>query len=94
MTTVERLFTPSHSLILTFKGEEIKEQVLIDLSRDDERLTRYLKGETIYVERDEFPNLNKKGYVVIAVDGFSLGCGKLAPDGSVKNLYPKAWRLI
>lgn len=94
MTTVERLFTPSHSLILTFKGEEIKEQVLIDLSRDDERLTRYLKGETIYVGRDEFPNLNKKGYVVIAVDGFSLGCGKLAPDGSVKNLYPKAWRLI
>lgn len=94
MTTVERLFTPSHSLILTVNGDELKESVLINLSREDERVTRYLKGETIYVNREEFPKLNKKGYVVIAVDGFTLGCGKLAPDGSVKNLYPKAWRLI
>ncbi|MCQ2533101.1 MAG: RsmB/NOP family class I SAM-dependent RNA methyltransferase [Clostridia bacterium] len=94
MTTVERLFTPSHSLILTVNGSDLKESVLINLQRDDERVIRYLKGETICVSREDFPKLVKKGYVVVAIDGFTLGCGKLAPDGSVKNLYPKAWRLI
>ena len=38
--------------------------------------------------------LKKKGYIVITAGKYPLGFGKLAPDGSIKNLYPKAWRLI
>ncbi len=93
-TTTERIFTPSHSFILTIDNSELKDEVKINFSRGDERVIRYLKGETVIVDRTEFPQLLKKGYVVISVDGFNLGLGKITSDGSIKNLYPKAWRLV
>lgn len=93
-TTTERLFVPSHSFILTVRNEELKDEVKVDFSRDDLRVLRYLKGETVIVNREEFPLLVKKGYVVISVDGYNLGFGKITSDGSIKNLYPKAWRLV
>ena len=89
-TTTERLFIPSHSLALTLKRELIREDSLLSLTREDPRLTRYLKGETITADQ----GLKKKGYILIGVDGFPVGFGKVSTDGSVKNLYPKAWRLI
>ena len=91
-TTTERLFIPSHSLALMLKREEIREDSFLSLSRDDERLYRYLKGETIVVTPEEKASLKKKGYIVIAVNGYPLGFGKISGDGSIKNLYPKAWR--
>ena len=91
MTSTERIFIPSHSLALTFKADDIRDDSLLSLNRDDERLIRYLRGETIISDED---NLKKKGYLVIAVDSYPLGFGKISGDGSVKNMYPKAWRLL
>ena len=91
LTTTERLFIPSHSLALTLRQEDIREDSLLRLSRDDERLIRYLKGETIISDDSTLKN---KGHVIISVDGYPLGFGKISGDGSVKNMYPKAWRLL
>ena len=93
-TSTERLFVPSHSLALTLTREMIREDSFISIARDDSRLTRYLKGETIVASPEEKAQLKKKGYIVITAGKYPLGFGKLAPDGSIKNLYPKAWRLI
>lgn len=77
-------FYPSAHLIASLKCENLK--VAINFSQDDERLWRYLKGETI--ENKE--NLN--GFVGICVDGFTLGWGK-AEGHIIKNYFPKGWRL-
>ncbi len=93
-TSTERLFVPSHSLALTLDKDKIRQDSFLKLDREDPRLTRYLKGETVNVTPDEKAELKKKGYIVIAAGEYPLGFGKLASDGSIKNLYPKAWRLI
>ena len=85
---------PSHSLALTLDRNKIKKDSFLKLNREDPRLTRYLKGETITATPEEKSDLKKKGYIVIAAGEYPLGFGKLAPDGSIKNLYPKAWRLL
>lgn len=93
-TSVERLFMPSHSLALELNGNDIKDNSKIILSRDDERLYRYLKGETITLNPEEVAGLKKKGYVVITVNNYPIGFGKIAGPGQIKNLYPKAWRIV
>lgn len=89
-----RIFMPSHCLALSLKFDEIKEESKVCLSRDEDRLIRYLKGETINMYDEEKTNIKSKGYVVICCDSYPLGLGKLNGDGSIKNLYPKAWRLV
>ena len=93
-TSVERIFIPSHSLALAISYDDIREDSVVSLSRDDERLIRYLKGETIIVDFNEYPDLKKKGTIIIAVGKYPLGFGKITSDGSIKNQYPKAWRLV
>ena len=93
-TTTERLFIPSHSLALSLNASDIRPDALLSFARSDERLQRYLKGETVTVSSEERAGLKKKGHIVIAADGYPLGVGKISPDGSVKNLYPKAWRIL
>ena len=61
----------------------------IDLSSQDERVIRYLKGETLDVEDMEKPS--DKGWRLVCVDGFPLGFGKLA-NGRLKNKYYPGWR--
>ena len=51
------------------------------LSREDDRVIRYLKGETIDLKDEESV---EKGWVLICVDNYPLGFGKAA-GGSVKN---------
>ena len=82
------VFNPSNSLALTLKPLELNESAVIAFSYDDPELIRYLKGETLTSQP------GSKGYVVITADGFPLGFGKRSPDGIIKNLYPKAWRLM
>lgn len=82
------VLTPSHSLALALDRKTIKEDSMISLSYEDSNVLRYLKGETLTTTP------GKKGNVVIAVDGYPLGFGKRSADGLIKNLYPKAWRLL
>lgn len=93
-TSTDRLFVPSHSLALTLDRNKIRKDSFLKLNREDPRLTRYLKGETITVTEEEKQSLRKKGYIVIGASEYPLGFGKISGDGSVKNLYPKAWRLV
>ena len=92
-TTYGRIFVPSHCLAISLNNDELMTDSVLRLNRDDPRLIRYLKGETITLSDEEALVIKKRGTVVIAVDRYPLGFGKLSGDMSVKNLYPKAWRL-
>lgn len=65
--------------------EEECDQVL-NLSGDDERVIRYLKGETLMI--DDFHL--KDGIVLVTVDHQALGFGKVT-HGQFRNKYPKGW---
>ena len=61
----------------------------LSFSREDERVIRYLKGETLDVSDMEMKN--PKDWQLVCVDGYSLGWGKLAGN-SLKNKYYAGWR--
>ncbi len=65
------VFEPSQPLALTLRKEEFKQ--VIDLNCDDLRVIKYLKGETIDVSE-----YNYQGWVLVCVDGFPLGFGKMS----------------
>ena len=57
-TSVERIFVPSNSLALSLNFEFIREDSLLSLSREDDRLIRYIKGETLTLSTESFCILN------------------------------------
>ncbi|WP_330390822.1 methyltransferase RsmF C-terminal domain-like protein [Lacrimispora sphenoides] len=62
----------------------------IDLPADGEEILKYLKGETLAGETSLSLG-NKKGWVLVNTDGYSIGFAKLA-GGILKNHYPKGLR--
>jgi len=92
-TRTERIFVPSNSLPLTLTADMVRDDSLIILGRDDDMLNRYLKGETIVIDLNAHPAVKRRGYVLITADGYPLGFGKI-DNGMIKNMYPKAWRLL
>ena len=70
---------------------------VLDLKNDDIRVSKYLRGETIDYDDTELKvtgkQKNTNRYVLICVDGFSLGFGKLS-NGSIKNKYLPGWRMM
>lgn len=85
------IYTPSHAFALSLLYDDVRESRRISFSRSDDRLRRYLCGETVQLSEEEGNILTDRDYILIAVDGYSLGFAKR--DGMVlKNLYPKAWR--
>lgn len=82
-------FEPSQQLAMTLKGSLYAG--VLSLKADDERIERYLKGETILVENGEASR--GKGWILVCVDGFALGWGKLV-NGVLKNKYWSGWRKI
>lgn len=83
----KKRFEPSQALAMNLKMEEYAHT--LNLSSDDDRLMRYLKGETIDVE-DLIP-AKAKGWHLICTDGFPLGWGKVT-NGTLKNKYLPGWR--
>lgn len=81
-------FEPSQALAMALKKEDY--DFCIDLKAGDERVTRYLKGETLDVE--DLAGSKEKGWYLVCVDGYPLGFGKLA-GGVLKNKYLPGWRL-
>ena len=80
-------FEPSQSLAMCLKKEEYKNTVNIPV--EDERVVKYLKGETVDV--DDLVSRKAKGWQLVLVDGYPLGWGKLA-NGTLKNKYLPGWR--
>ena len=83
----KKRFEPSQALAMNLKMEEYVHT--LNLSSDDNRLMRYLKGETIDVE-DLIP-AKAKGWHLVCTDGFPLGWGKVT-NGTLKNKYLPGWR--
>ena len=80
-------FEPSQSLAMCLKNEEYRSTV--NLPVDDERVIKYLKGETLEV--DDLVSSKAKGWQLVLVNGYPLGWGKLA-NGTLKNKYLPGWR--
>ena len=78
-------FEPSQALAMTLTMRQYNN--CINLSVDDERVVRYLKGETIDV--DDFAD--SKGWALLCVDGYPLGWGK-SNGSQLKNKYLAGWR--
>lgn len=81
-------FEPSQPLALALHKGDI--EATISLSVSDERITRYLKGETLNIEPEEAAH--KKGWHLLCADGYPIGFGKLV-NGILKNKYPAGWRV-
>ena len=81
-------FEPSQALAMSLKKEEYA--CCIDMPAEDERILRYLKGETLDV--GALTSAGEKGWRLVCVDGYPLGWGKLS-GGLLKNKYLPGWRL-
>lgn len=80
-------FEPSQALAMYLKKEEYAHTLNFPLA--DERVIRYLKGETLDV--GDMTSAREKGWYLVCVDGYPLGFGKLAGQ-VLKNKYLPGWR--
>lgn len=81
-------FEPSQALAMHLRMEDFPYRV--SLSSGDDRIMRYLKGESVELSEKETPV--KKGWILVGTDGFPLGWAKLA-GGMLKNKYYPGWRV-
>lgn len=77
-------FEPSQSLAMALKMSDFNN--CINLNANDERIKKYLKGETIEADA-------KNGWTLVCVDSYPLGWGKMN-NGILKNKYLPGWRLM
>ena len=80
-------FEPSQALAMNLKMEEYRR--ILNLSVSDDRVIKYLKGETLDVE--DLVSSREKGWYLVCVDGYPLGFGKLV-NQMLKNKYLPGWR--
>lgn len=80
-------FEPSQALAMCLKKEEYPR--ILDLPVSDDRVIKYLKGETLDVE--DITSRKEKGWYLVCVNGYPLGFGKLA-NQTLKNKYLPGWR--
>lgn len=76
-----KVFKPAHALAMALHPEDVKQAV----NRNHEEIHKYLRGETLDCGKE-------KGWVLVCVDGVSIGWGK-ASNQVVKNHYPKGLRV-
>ncbi len=82
-------FEPSQALAMALKKSDCR--AVLSLESKDDRVRRYLCGETI--DLSDFENAGEeKGWQLVCVDGYPLGWGKLS-GGRLKNKYLAGWRM-
>ena len=79
-------FEPSQAMAMVL-GKELYSNC-VSFDREDMRVVRYLKGETISLKEGEGP---VKGWCLVCVDRFALGFGK-GNGMTIKNKYYAGWR--
>lgn len=85
----KKRFEPSQSLAMALRCEEYDN--CLCLSVEDERVVRYLKGETLALTEEE--SAAPDGWLLVCVGGYPLGWGK-KNRRSLKNKYHSGWRLV
>lgn len=85
---LKKRFEPSQAFAMVLKKEEYAS--VIDLPATDDRVFRYLKGETIEIEDGE--SGRDQGWQLVCTDGYPLGWGKLI-RGTLRNKYFSGWRM-
>lgn len=80
-------FIPSFAYARSLKDLKEAQYPVLKLSYEDERVLKYLKGETIFAE-ESLPD----GFVIIALENYSLGMGRIN-NGKIKNDLPKGYIL-
>lgn len=79
-------FEPSQAAAMALTADGFLQT--FSMAREDERVIRYLKGETIFLtEQESLP----KGWILVCVDGFPLGWAKYTGT-MLKNKYYTGWR--
>ncbi len=86
-TCKKKRFEPSQALAMALNQESYP--YCISFSHEDERVIRYLKGETIDISDRNIQKGN--GWQLVCVEEFPLGWGKLAGN-TLKNKYYAGWR--
>lgn len=90
-TIKKNRFEPSHGLAMYLNMNQVRRW--IDLPLESNELAAYLRGESLRLGaqycHENLPD--DKGWVLVLVQGYSIGWGKLA-GGVVKNHYPKGLR--
>ncbi|MDO4343503.1 MAG: RsmB/NOP family class I SAM-dependent RNA methyltransferase [Eubacteriales bacterium] len=81
-------FEPSQALAMFLKKEDVRHAV--SFSPTDERVLRYLKGETVALENHEARD--KKGWILVCTDDFPLGWARCI-NGDLRNKYYAGWRM-
>ncbi len=79
-------FEPSQAMAMALDGKGYPN--CVSFGREDIRVVRYLKGETISLEEGEG---QVQGWCLVCVDGFALGFGK-GNGMTIKNKYYAGWR--
>lgn len=79
-------FEPGQAFAMALKPEEFANTISFD--HEDDRVIRYLKGETISLQEGETP---VKGWCLVCVDGYPLGFAK-GNGMTLKNKYYPGWR--
>lgn len=85
----KKRFEPSQAFAMSLKKDDYSKT--LDFSVSDERVLKYLKGETLDVE--DLASPKDKGWYLVCVDGYPLGFGKLAGQ-MLKNKYLPGWRWL
>lgn len=75
-------FTPSHSLAMGINSDQAMK--ILPLNLGDPRISSYFAG-------DSFADSGENGWVLLTVDGFSIGWAKRVQN-VVKNFYPHGLR--
>lgn len=82
----KRRFEPSQAAAMALRSDGFLQT--FSMKREDERVIRYLKGETVFLtEGESLP----KGWILVCVDGFPLGWAKYTGT-MLKNKYYAGWR--
>lgn len=95
-------FEPSQALACTMNINNYSN--VVNLSKENGNVVRYLKCETIDIDDTQIISYQTKegkevifypkdGWVLVCVDSYPLGWGKLS-KGSIKNKYYSGWRWL
>ena len=79
-------FEPSQALAMALKADQF--DAVVRLGHEDERVVRYLKGETVELSEAEGPI---KGWCLVAMEDYPMGWAK-GTGMSLKNKYYPGWQ--